>query len=587
MTTPAPVCLVLIALLGFCQIPVMAQQNPEDPALPDLAPREVEIRGRLEIAFPSLQRQPLLGFNPPPRIPELPERRRPYMAPYKQESADLPPSELRRPSPPGIAGGSGYARGYVEAGAGRYLSRRVRARAGVPVGSALYVTGSLDYDGADGFTPFANLPDRTTPYDALEARLGLHHRAELFSIGATADASFDQYNLYGTGQPFRSLFEQNPRREARGGGLGLWFETTEESDVAARVTLNYDHTQVETDVLTTQTLGDSPFERTENRIDLAAESRFPLAMADLDLSGRFTSSGLDTDGLLGSTVRSYSLGAGILLQNKDGYRLHLGGRFLGFEAVGQAVSGGDRTATYVVPTLRLDLYPSPTLNIFLANQPVLETPGLRALYRENPFLVDEPRMQPSLSTVDAMLGVHYFVGPFHLSGRSGYRFFPNYRYFVHATGTSTPIYDRGLTALRYDRARIYYAEGDVALVLAGGLQASAGVSVRQGRLTEEDTDIPYFAPLTGRTSLALAFHDGKGQVQMTGRFESPRYRAFERTAETRVDAYLDVDVMARYRLTPWIGLTAWGENLLGGHLERWDGYPEMPTVFGLGLLIGF
>src|SRR5690625_5734953 len=88
-------------ILGFAASLVfvagaVAQDQEEAPALPDIAPRTVEIRGQLEINFPALERQPLVGFNPPPRIIDL-TNRLPYMEPYRISAAELPASPLQPP----------------------------------------------------------------------------------------------------------------------------------------------------------------------------------------------------------------------------------------------------------------------------------------------------------------------------------------------------------------------------------------------------------------------------------------------------------------------------------------------------------
>ena len=75
---------LLLAVLLWLVLPVeaLAQVDTTRSALPDIAPREVEIRGQLEILLPSLRRQPLVGFNPPPRVPRPPAGRRPFAETY-------------------------------------------------------------------------------------------------------------------------------------------------------------------------------------------------------------------------------------------------------------------------------------------------------------------------------------------------------------------------------------------------------------------------------------------------------------------------------------------------------------------------
>ena len=101
--TYAGLTVFLLALFCLGTTPAWAQQDSTQTLLPDISPREVEIRGELQIAFPSLIRQPLIGFNPPPRVPELPAGRRPFIEDYKLASADLPNTPLGQPDPPEVS----------------------------------------------------------------------------------------------------------------------------------------------------------------------------------------------------------------------------------------------------------------------------------------------------------------------------------------------------------------------------------------------------------------------------------------------------------------------------------------------------
>ena len=111
----------------------LAQADTTRTVLPDIAPREFEIRGPLEISFPSLRRQPLVGFNPPPRVPNISEGRRPYVETFREASSMLSSSTLDRPQPPSALQAVDPAQGEVEVYAGRYYSRGARARVTLPV----------------------------------------------------------------------------------------------------------------------------------------------------------------------------------------------------------------------------------------------------------------------------------------------------------------------------------------------------------------------------------------------------------------------------------------------------------------------
>lgn len=584
-----PLILALALALPATQANGQETQG-RDPALPDLAPREVEIRGQLEITFPSLKRQPLIGFNPPPRIPEIPLDRRPYIEPYKQESADLPPSPLQPPEPPPVTSlpGATPNRGEFEALAGRYLNRVVRVRAATaPTGPAV-LSARLDYRGSDGFTPFKEtLPDVRNPFDALEGSFEVRTQNKVVASGVTLQGFFENYSLYGVRSPVRSLFVPIPDREGRGADASLWVRTRETSSLDLDARLRYGATRYQTDVFADPSNEDPNFTRVEGRLDLEANMALPLASGKLLLDGRTTASGLDSGSLLGSTVRSFTAGGAYRFLYGDAYHVRLGLRVMAFEARGQTPTGATRRASYVAPDFRIDLYPQTGLALYVRNRPGLEQLSLADLYRENPYLIDQPRIQPTLHTVNAEVGIRYFYGRFQIAGKAGYEEAPNYLYFERDTGEGLGAYTEGLSATRYGKARILRVGGESSLVLTTRLHASLGLEIRKGRLTELDVDIPYFAPITGTAMLSYLFGGGDGLVQVSTTFESPRYRSRERVAEDRVGTYINLDVEASYQVTPWIGIVGRAENLIGGRLTRWDNYPEVPTSVLAGLRIRF
>ncbi|PSQ99939.1 MAG: hypothetical protein BRD51_01225, partial [Bacteroidetes bacterium SW_11_64_17] len=57
LSSPPPSLLALAILL--VAVPTVYGQDPDTTQLPEIAPREIEIRGERQIDLPSLERQPL------------------------------------------------------------------------------------------------------------------------------------------------------------------------------------------------------------------------------------------------------------------------------------------------------------------------------------------------------------------------------------------------------------------------------------------------------------------------------------------------------------------------------------------------
>ncbi|HKL18603.1 MAG TPA: hypothetical protein VJ905_06530, partial [Halalkalibaculum sp.] len=87
--------------LAVLTIPSVAQQqDTENSLLPEIDPQDIEIRSQFRARFPGIRRQPILGFDPTPRVYQVDPNRQPFMETQEQVVANLPVSELSRPNPP-------------------------------------------------------------------------------------------------------------------------------------------------------------------------------------------------------------------------------------------------------------------------------------------------------------------------------------------------------------------------------------------------------------------------------------------------------------------------------------------------------
>lgn len=608
MRYPRLVGLLLVAVLAFPATRALAQDpgsGTPTPVLPDLAPREVEIRGELEIAFPTLQRQPLIGFNPPPRVIEIPAGRMPYVAPYKQEKDDLPPSPLIQPQPPAVSplAGQTPVNGEFATGLGRYFSRFGQARGGIALGDptapALY--GRLEYQGTDGH-PLADAPEAArSRADLIEGTVGLTSAGGATRGGVEVDGFTQDYTLYGarltnaTPYGLAIPLDSIPDRRGRGGGLTAWFEAggptsatiegrvrlgaaSYETDRFADTPLRDDFAASLTDVL-------ARAEQAERRVDADVLGEIPIAAGTLLLGGKAGAAGHDVRGEVdGSAAYADALGA-LRFVHARRFTVTAGARLLAFSASGAPED--DESWGFVSPVVRIETYPSARLRLYAENRPGVEPNALADLYRRNPYLFDEPYLRPTLRTIDAEAGLSFFTGPVQVAGRAGFRRSPNHLFFEERDAVA-PGYDRGFFAARYGEADIMHAGGDVSVVLPAGFHATAGLSVRDGRLTEQDAEIPYFAPVVGQAMLSYSFDGSRGLAQLVGSFESVRPRAVRQDSVGLdplgdADAYLDLDVRASYNISPAIGLLVRVENI--GRTERWMGYPRPPAVLTAGLRI--
>lgn len=563
----------------------------QDQTLPDLAPREVEIRGELKIAFPKLERQPLLGFNPPPLIPELPANRHPFVEEYKQTAADLPPSPLQRPEPPEVSPLAGRTpiNGEFEAGGGRYLSRFGRARIGVDVTERAVLLARLDYRGTDGDVVVVDnlgAGDIRNAFDSFEGAVGLQTYGPRVSGGLLLDGFRDAYTRFGTVFCGRECLHGNTALIGRGGQGTAWLRSRPGGRISYALEARYNRSRFapeQTETALPETI------REERRGTLKGALTAALSRGQFWTQLSASRAGLDEGDALGNTASWLDGGLGLRVSLPENITfaqpttVRVGGRLFATTAR----QPNDETTRRVFGSLdlRLDVYPLPGLNLYLQNRPGITERTLADVYQINPYLFTEPEVMPETRLVDAELGTHYFYGPVQLAARVGYERLPDHLYFEELGEEANPaglLARSGDLVAQYADVRVTRLGGEVSLVLPAGVQATTGLTYRDGQLADTNADIPHFAPLVAHGQLSWAFAHGKGLLQARTEYEGRRYLDLART--TRISPFFDLDVQAGYQLTEWIGVTARVENL-STHRERWRGYPLSPTVFMGGLRV--
>lgn len=579
----------LTLLLGFFLIASFAlptqavsqdqEDESDDPAqLPEIAPREIEIRGQLQIAFPSLQRQPLDGFSSDPPLPSVPDDHRPYVESYKQELEDLPESlpELETTTQSLEAAASAPARGFLETGTGRYFTRFAEGRLSVPLSQSETFTVHGDYSGTEGFTAFETSPLQT-PSDEAEATLSFESRRDPIVFDARLNGSARQYTLYGATPVFGSTVQQAPEREAYsvGGLLRLRTRETVESTLQA----SYDLTQYSTQFIPTDQGASNVF--SESRFNAQGTVRLPLGPRPprLDAEGTYSRLGGDVPD---ETAFNLDLGASIPLLSTDPLSVNAGARFLTFEAPADPTQQNSPSAdaTFIVPSADVQWTFTRGAAVYLQNRPRLRDGSLSHLYTDNPYAEHAPSLRPTLETTNAKAGLRFSAGPVRISTVAGYRYAPSYQYFEPGGDAR---YREGIFHTAYESARIIHGGGQLALEGSDNLQMSVRVSLRDGELTEMGTIIPNFAPLTADAMFSYSFADNQGRLQLNGHFRSERYPTTAR--QESLDPYFSADLQGSYAVTSSFDIVAQAKNLSVESPTLWARYPRPPAMLTAGVRI--
>ncbi len=126
--------------------------QPDRTLLPEIDPQDIEIRSQFQARFPGLRRQPILGFNPVPRVFQIDPNRRPFIESEEAVAASIPVGELDRPEPP-VYRALTYANpnnGFARLGVGSHITPEADVYAITNLGRGQWVSGNINYRSTEG-----------------------------------------------------------------------------------------------------------------------------------------------------------------------------------------------------------------------------------------------------------------------------------------------------------------------------------------------------------------------------------------------------------------------------------------------------
>ncbi|CAN5473695.1 TonB-dependent receptor [soil metagenome] len=552
----------LLFLVLLAATPTALAQQEE--VLPDLTPREFVIRGDATVSLPTIERQPLSGFGPPPRTYVIPAERNPAVAPYGQDFAQLPPAPMAAPRDPALAEADArFVR--LDVLAGRYASRRVGLDAFAPIGrAALFV--ELDYEDLDRFRP--SIPGGadtiSTPYDALTYRAGFRTRGP-YRFGVSAAGFADTYSLIGERFVFSTATAPFDRR-----GRGTSFEAFASGEAATALPfelgVRYETTRYD---LSHRTLAaDAAPELSDGR--LGVRGRIELFQRRVVADGEFTS--LNTGVATGPDLQTYSGGGAFRIEFGSGM-FELGARALGYTA---SDANGGGFSNVVAPIVRFELSPSPGLRLFANTDGRVKPRNYRDLYLENPYASLSPVLAPQLVQAD---------------GRAGFAVQRELLAFrAYGLGTLSPVHqywsrqEDGLFRPEYTTARILGGGAEATISELGGASLTAGFEFRDAMLTELGARVPYYAPIVASAAVRAPFLNNRLNLGAAARYEASRPRSLDGSDTVGGFALLSAD--ASFELIRYASVLLRGERLLGS-AEQWEGFPRPPFTVMAGLRLSY
>ena len=586
---------VLCSLVLFAVSANAQNRDSTGTILPDLSPQEVEIRGQLEISFPSLRRQPLIGFNPPPRVPEIPENYMPFLEPYKLSGTDFPTNQAGNFDPPDVLPINEIypTVGELEASAGRYLARVIRARLSAPLTFQSTIYGKVDYEGSEGYSPEDAIDDLRNPYDGIRSTIGFQSSGPRVTTGLELNGLVNSYTLFGTN------FRQNgtlsteivlPDRIGLNGNAEFWLNSYSES-IDTEFRLGFGSSRYRTDVFASGLVALPRLNQQERRLNASFGIDVPFSIGSFILSSSLSTSGInlstptvsiDDFGLFEFKNYAVEARSGFKLRLSPRIALTVAGNYIGTSFI---ELGQEQSRSFLTAHADLSFYPVSGLTFYVRNEPGIDTNTLWDVFTQNPYVIDQPPLQSTLRPIDAKAGFTFYKGIMQLSANVGFIQSPNFLFFENII--EQPItgyeYRRGVFQNFYDDVEIVHANGAASLMLNNGLHFKFSIAVREAELSDTNQEVPYFSPFVSENMVSYAFADNSMLIQMIGSFHSSRYRF--RTETERIDSYVDLDFLYTYMLNTGLGFVVRVDNILNAPLEYWEDYKESPFTLSAGFRV--
>ena len=527
-----------VALAALLALPAAAQ-DPQtgDPRVPSLTPREFEIRGEVRVALPQIERQPLSGFGPPPRVFVLDDDRAALTSAYDPSLDALPPLALAPPEEPEAdlpVARALRAEGTYGADAGR----TGRFDLAIPVASGA-LTADVDYDGVGWSTDLTGLA-----YDRLRAQ-GEVQTGGRVRLGIGGGFYADRYGMPGvreeqnlSGNPLRRLTRATGHASLEGIGA---------SPFGLRVSYAADRFGPADDA-DGIVLGS-----TQSGAQVDARAHATL-LGRLRVDGAAGTAGLD--GGLGEDAQYAAGGGAFVFTAETGAEIVLGARALAYRV---AAGFGDGEATAVAPIVNVSFPLGPTARLFASNDPQIVARGLGDVALANPFVDDRPVVAPDLRSYDARAGAELTSPRVRLRGFAHYTQAPTYLIFERGAG--------GMFVEGYETVRIQGITAETTVLIAGGVSLDAGVTFRDGEIDDNGGSVPFLAPFVARAGLQVPFR--RGRVGIT--FYREGERPTDRFGGADAPSFALLSADARLDLTRSLALLFQADRLAGA-VEEWPGY---------------
>lgn len=564
----------LLLTILFISMHAWAQNgsNAQNTLLPEINPQDIEIRSEFRAKFPGLKRQPILGFNPKPRVFQIDPNRIPFMESRDDAVASVAITKLDRPAPPKkfILQSPLRKHIYTRAGFGSYITPEIEGYFFQDLSRKSTISGNLDYISSDD-----HLNNQSTSFRFIGGDVQFNtkiNRHTLFktNLGGIFDsnhlfdlAPFYQDNIGSTAEKFymgyNGGFSINRMKNAYQGALFNVQFNSYSSDLRA---------------------GDSNLGGTSNEwyVNGLVRKYWPgnVLNESYSISSSFKIGNYKNT--IDNSENIIQTGVSSEYKRLINFNIHITAK-----AGLTYLSDGISNKVYFVTNLLVTYATNKTLMLKGGFSGTPRIQSLQEHYQRNRFLNNETVLQQSYqSKVFTEASLKFMKGSQFYSGISFSTTKNNAFYSRKIESPLTKSYQL-FYELNYDKTNeLEIYGGYTQYVNSEKLRVDVKLYARQPKL-DNGNNIPFeekFGIQANITYKPLSNVLFSGWFDFVGSKEIP-------TLNEKLNAFTLANLQFDYEITSHFGIYAKALNIMGQKYEFWHGYQERPfQIFG-GLILKF
>lgn len=555
----------------FFSVHATAQTGPgsaQNSLLPEINPQDIEIRSEFKASFPGLRRQPILGFNPKPRVYRIDPNRLPFMENNEEAVANISITQVNKPEAPErkLLQTPDRTRAMVKAGYGSFTTPELEGYYFNQINDKNSVTAGLSYLSSDG-----HLSDQASGFRYADVN-GQYTRelSKTMDMKVNASLQSDFNRLFNLDPNLQSDIGSTAKKEYTGAKFGATVKNTKNTLEGWELGLTGSLFSTELDAGSTAYSGDVD----EQVIRLAFTNNWAgkrlyetfYANADVE-TGAYGRSGFESEQWVNA-------------QASAEYR-----RFLNYNLHINANIG----IAYLSDGTDKKMYPVPEFNIRYNFKDLLVIKGqvygraqiqtIQELHQANRFLeYDAPIRHTYVSGVYGGVEISPLTGT-RIFGGVRWDIIKNYAYFTRSDTLlpTSSVSQKGFYAANYDKANIFEISGGISQqLMSSRLWFDAQFYLRTMDMNDQSY-IPFeekagitgsvsYKPVKNLTLNTWADLIGKREISDT---------------QKDLKSFVLFNAGAEYQAIHNIGLYVKVLNIFDHKYEIWQGYEERPLqIFG-------